>query len=104
MAAVTPADIKAEPLAVWDCRDRRGLFREHLDEASAWAIRHLGQEVANRTWRIDFHHADAPFAVLHGYALDADGRCYTDPETGSAALVVGVQVLDELPPAHLMGR
>ena len=43
MAAVTPADIKAEPLAVWDCRDRRGLFRSacggRLGDALAGSLR-----------------------------------------------------------------
>jgi hypothetical protein len=102
---MTLADIKAEPLAVWEANAGRGLFREHLTEASVWAVKHLGQEVANRTVRVDFHLLDAPFAVLYQVVTNEDGHKLVNPETGGLWLAEPVvQVLDELPPAHLLGR
>jgi hypothetical protein len=100
-----PACTHVGPLAVWDANDRSGLFWDHWSETHVWAIEHLGRDVANRTYRVEFFLVDAPFAVLHCFSLNADGRKYTDPATGGTARAKPVvQMLDELPPAHLMGR
>lgn len=102
---MTLADIKAEPLAVWESNNHDGLFWQHWQETHTWAIEHLGQDVANRTYRVAFFLADAPFVVLYCYSVTADGHKYTDPATGDTARAEPVvQMLDELPPAHLMGR
>ena len=102
---MTIADIKAEPLAVWDANDRWGLFWDHWQETHVWAIEHFGQDVANRTSRVDFHLIDAPFAVLHQLARDENGFPAFDPVTRDFFFAEPVvQLLDELPPAHLMGR
>jgi hypothetical protein len=102
---VTPTEIKTEPLAVWDCNERGGLFQEHRVEACAWAVKHLGQEVANRTLRVDFHLLDAPFAVLYQVVTDENGRKLARRPAGGPWLADPVvQMLDELPPAHLLGR
>jgi hypothetical protein len=102
---VTLAGIKTEPLAIWDANDMHGLFWRHHPEASAWAIEHLGRDVANRTFRVGFHLVDAPFAVLQMCVRDENGRLLNDPATGDLAFAeLVVQMLDELPPAHLLGR
>lgn len=99
------AAISAEPLAVWDASEEEGLFWQGWPATHVWAADHLGQEVANRTIRADFHFVDAPFAVLHQVVTDEDGRKLVDPVTGGPMLAEPVvQMLDELPPAHLLGR
>jgi hypothetical protein len=102
---MTASPVDAEPLATWEASNGRGPFREHPAEASAWAVTHLGQEVANRTVRVDFHLLDAPVAVLYQVVTDEDGHKLANPETGGLWLAEPVvQMLDELPPAHLLGR
>ena len=57
-------------------------------------------------YRIEFYLLDAPFAVVHKYALDDnEGFKYLDLATGEAAVEPPVLVpLAELPPAHLCGE
>ena len=104
------ADIKAPPLAVWDAGEGPdGLFVRHRPRSSQWAATHFGQDVTNRTYRVEFFRlADAPgapFAVLYCFAVDENGRVKWDPATESAALAEPlVAMLGELPPARLLGR
>jgi hypothetical protein len=101
---MTVAGIKAEPLAVWDTRDGKdSLWWQHWREASKWAPAHIAD--ANSTYRVEFFLVDAPFAVVWRYKRNENGRCYTDPATGDIASADPVvQMLDELPPDHLLGR
>lgn len=102
---MTVADIKGAPLAVWDVREP-GWRRLAAAGACEWAIEHLGQDAANRTYRIEFRRADgAPCAALYQFAVNEDGRKVHDPAiAGPARAEPVVQMLDELPPDHLMGR
>lgn len=91
-----------EPLAVWDTRDYDGawwwLVREGL-KPYEWAQEHIREP--NSTYRVDFYLFDGPFAVVHRYARDEDGRLYGDGAE-PVKLPPVVQPLDELPPAHLL--
>lgn len=99
---MTLADIKTAPLAVWDSsRMDDGLFWQHWQETHVWAGEHISD--VDSTYRVEFFLVDAPFAVVWRYKLNPDGRVYLDPETGDTAKAEPV-VLDELPPAHLLGR
>ena len=98
-----------EPLAVWDTRDIDGLWRCGgdicmLGEATRWANAHIRE--ATRTYRVEFYLLDSPFAVLYRYKVDDDGRKFA-LEPGGDALTEEepvVQMLGELPPAHLLSR
>lgn len=93
-----------EPLAVWDCNDRESPWWHHQPDASKWAIAHLPDR-GIRTYRLDFHLIDTPFAVAYRYAEDVNGRRYLDPATGEiAAEEPAVVLLDELPAPHLLGQ
>lgn len=115
---MTPADIKAEPLAVWDANDTDGLFWRNWEEATPWAIRHFPDRARRIHWA-EFYLLDTPFAILHYYAendhrrrarrghLYLDRRLYLGADPCAPARADAepvVQLLDELPPAHLMGR
>lgn len=104
---MTLADIKAEPLAVWDVRDEGSLFWQHWGETHAWARDHY-RDRGMRTYRTEFYLLDAPFAVMYRYAADESGqgrRVRYNTETGGPDLEEPVvEMLDELPPAHLLGR
>jgi hypothetical protein len=102
--AMSVASVDAPPIAVWDAQDPEGLFWLNWREASAWATEHIRD--VNDTYRAEFYLLDAPFVVLHRFAADDAGRHIWDPETESAMLAGQpvVQVLDELPPPHLLGR
>jgi hypothetical protein len=100
-----PSAISAEPLAVWDCRERDSLFWQHWQETHIWAMEHLKD--ANSTYRAEFHLIDIPFAVVHRFATDDNGRKFRDSGTGCIACatpVIEIEVLDELPPAHLLRK
>jgi hypothetical protein len=95
---------EAEPLATWDTRDHGSpWWGDHPIEISKWAVAHIAD--ANSTYRVEFFLVDAPFAVVCRYTRNDHGHCFTDPETGDIARDEPVvQVLDELPPTHLLGR
>jgi hypothetical protein len=98
---VTLADVKAEPLAVWDVREQA--WYRIMGEAICWAMAHIDDAVS--TYRVEFFLVDAPFAVVWRYKRNEQGRCFTDPATGEIACAEPVvQMLDELPPARLLGR
>ena len=65
MAAVTPADITAEPLAIWDTRGVESVWAYCMREAGKWAMNHISK--ADVTYRAEFYLLDAPFAVLYRY-------------------------------------
>jgi hypothetical protein len=101
------------PLAVWGAKERdgKGWDRWHSwprwREAEGWAIERglAGDGLA--TYRIEFYLIDAPFARIFRYALDHEGRRFmADPAAyRKPALAEPVTVvLDELPPAELLGR
>jgi hypothetical protein len=106
---MTLTGIKAEPLAVWDVRmyhddmGDRGLYWRNWQETSGWARAHIAD--VDSTYRVEFHLVDAPFAVVWRYKRNERGWCFTDPATGDVARAEPVvQMLDELPPPHLLGR
>ena len=101
---MTPAEITAEPLAVWDTHDYGdSLYSQHIVECSNWANEHIRD--CKFTYRAEFYLADAPFVVLYRYKRNDGGYCYLDPATGDTAVAEPVaQMLDELPPDHLLGR
>jgi hypothetical protein len=96
-----------EPLAVWDAGDpewRDGIFSERFFWLSGSSpIVHV-----YRTQRIEFYLLDAPFAVVHRYALTDGGEKYQGgdymyQEDGSPVMEPPVIVpLAELPPEHLL--
>jgi hypothetical protein len=94
------AGIRAEPLAVWDVREDGPLFWRHWHETHIWAMAHLA--AASSTYRVEFYLLDAPFAAVWRYALNEDGR--EVPRCDVALAEPGIEMLDELPPAHLLGR
>jgi hypothetical protein len=101
--APTAAPPEAEPLAVWDTRDHGSPWWDHLIEGSKWATAHIAE--AESTYRVEFYLVDAPFAVLNRHQRDEGGRLRWNPETNYPfCREPVVQMLDELPPAHLMGR
>jgi hypothetical protein len=90
-----------EPLAVWDTRTVDNPWWYCWRSAVEWARENIPDAIV--VYRVEFYLLDAPFAVLHRYAVNADGRKYQDPETDSVALDEPVIVpLGELPPAHLL--
>jgi hypothetical protein len=109
---MTAAAIDAEPLAVWDVRGAEGPWQRMTPpgepfrrsyEATQWVVSNF--ERARDVFRIEFYVLDAPFAIVHRYCRDENGHGYYDPEPDSrAAELPVVQMLDELPPAHLLGR
>jgi hypothetical protein len=79
-----------EPLAVWDCRDDTSvIWRDYL-ACCRWADEHVAD--TNRTWRLDFHLIDVPFAVV--YRVEERYK-WSDRDPV-------IVVLDELPPAELL--
>jgi hypothetical protein len=97
--------IAAEPLAVWDVRDdQASLWWRNWGENLRWAREHMS-DCRNRCYRAEFYLIDAPCVVLHCYAETQDGRRVCDPQTGAPVLAEPVtEMLDELPPPHLLGR
>jgi hypothetical protein len=96
--------IDAEPLAVWDTRDYDSLWWQHRSQAAEWTRQHLSDRRIH-CFRAEFHLIDVPFAVLHCYAEDENGCIISDPVTGQAVRAEPVtEMLDELPPPHLLGR
>ena len=90
-----------EPLGAW-IPSAREWWDQHRQERIAWAKAHMLRP--GDTVRIDFFLFDAPFAVAYRIRRNEDGRPYTDPDTGDIAMEPpAMQVLDELPPAHLLG-
>lgn len=102
---MTIADIKAEPIAVWDTTEGNdSLWSRHCAEASRWAVGHFGAE-AHFTYRAEFYLLDAPFTVLHRYARNENGFKFKLPGDGGPVLDEPlVKPLHELPPAYLLGR
>lgn len=85
-----------EPLAVWDAREN-GLG--HYIERAEWVERHLGDP--RFIYRAEFYLIDAPFAVVHKFARNGDGRKWAangEPVTKPPVTVP----LTELPPTHLL--
>ena len=93
-----------EPLAVWDAGP--GWVDGLVDERIAWARQHILR--VNDTYRVEFYLIDAPFAVVHRFKLDANGRKYALGEysfisDGEPAREEPVVVpLGGLPPARLL--
>jgi hypothetical protein len=99
---VTLTDIKAEPLGVWDV-SHIAKWQSWMAEANDWAQRHI--QDANATYRVEFFLVDAPFAVVWRYERNEHGRRYRDEVTSEPARAEPVvQMLGELPPAHLLER
>jgi hypothetical protein len=101
------AKVAADPLAVWDTRGDGALWNSFTDgrftQATTWAARHIQEP--RITFRIEFYLIDAPFAVVYRYIRDEEDRLMHDPATGRPrATEPVIQMLDELPPAHLMRR
>lgn len=94
------------PLAVWDTRDPDGLWHcggdiFMLAEAVRWAGEHIRD--ALRTYRVEFHLLDAPFAVVYRYALDDSGHVFAQlPDQEAVTEAPVFQALDDLPPLHLL--
>lgn len=97
----------AKPLGVWDTTDPDGLWHcggtlDMLHEAVTWAKAHIRR--ADDTYRVEFYLLDAPFGIVHRHARNADGHIFEDPGTGDVAHEDPVvQMLTDLPPAHLLG-
>lgn len=90
-----------EPLAVWDCNERGGLWWRNMGEASDWAVAHF-QGNAWRTDRAEFYLIDIPFVILF-MLKENDGNFYVDPSTGELAREAPLtMILRELPPKHLL--
>ncbi len=87
-----------EPLGVWDVDESWGAWRRHLREAGPWARDHIRD--SNRTVRAEFYLLDAPLAVVYRLAEDSSGRLIW--RDGPVCEEPAVEVLDELPPAHLL--
>jgi hypothetical protein len=86
-----------EPLAVWDSTEP-GWCDEHWRERTEWAVLHLDAEF---TYRAEFYLIDAPFAVVHKFARNGDGRKWA--ANGEAMTEPpAILPLTELPPAHLV--
>lgn len=100
MTALIPEGL--EPLAVWDAADpewRDGI----LSERFFWLTGSSTIVHVYRTRRIEFYLLDGPFAVLHRFALNADGYKYAAEPGGDPVMDEPVVVpLAELPPKHLM--
>jgi len=87
------------PLAVWDCRDP-GISRL-WPEGSKWAQANIRD--AGSTYRLEFYLLDTPFAVAYRYVRNGAGFKTVRDGTGEPLCADPVvQMLDELPPAHLM--
>ena len=90
-----------DPLAVWDSREPGGCFWRHHPEASQWASTHLPHQ-ATSIYRAEFHLMDTPFAIVHAYARNDQGRAIFDPATnGLVHAPPATVILSELPPEHL---
>jgi hypothetical protein len=92
-----------EPLAVWDARDPLNCQPDvpRYLESTEWAKAHI--ERVNDTYRAEFYLVDGPFAVVHRYSADDTGRRLLLAGDGELATEEPVvQMLDELPPAHLL--
>lgn len=102
-----PLPERAKPIGAWDTTDPDGLWHcggdlDTLHEAVTWAKAHIRR--ADDTYRVEFYLLDAPFGILHRHARDADGQIFVDPETEEVAVEEPVvQMLAELPAAHLLG-
>lgn len=82
-----------EPVGAWDAGP--GWVDEHVDEKIAWARDHIDR--VNDTYRVEFYATRPPLAVVHRFAVNAEGRKYK-PATEPPA----VEPLDELPPERLL--
>ena len=97
------------PVAAWGATEPdAGWGRWHSwprwQEAEKWAEERGLVGTALLTYRIEFYLVDIPFARIYSFARNDNGHLFTDPATGKAALAEPVAVvLDELPPAELMG-
>jgi len=93
-----------EPVGVWDAGP--GWVDDVVGEKIAWAREHIDR--VNDTYRVEFYLVDAPFAVVHRFKVNAEGRKYAIGHqsfisNGEPAREEPVTVtLDELPPAHLL--
>jgi hypothetical protein len=96
--------LAGELLGVWDTRDRSShWWQPSRHEASQWAVNHIRD--ANSAYRVEFRLLDAPYAIVWRYTRNEQGRCFNDPVTDEVACDAPVvQLLDELPPAHLLGH
>lgn len=100
-----------EPLAVWDVRERLGPWREWTNggeetddsvDAVLWAMCNLAP--SRNIYRIEFYLLDCPLAVVHRWKLGEDGRKFAlEPGGEGVTEAPAVQMLAELPPAHLLG-
>jgi hypothetical protein len=91
------------PLGVWDSREEHW-YGPRWREMSAWAQEHFPGRAAN-VYRAEFYLIDAPFAVLHSFKENSEGRRYLDTATGEPAIEEPFTlVLGELPPNHLLGE
>jgi len=88
-----------QPIEVWDAGSPEWADR-FVGERSAWVDEHLGRAVV--TTRVEFFLIDAPFAKAYRFALDASGRPFLGPDGEPAMEDAVEQLLDALPPAHLL--
>jgi hypothetical protein len=95
--------IDGGPAGVWDTRDKANIFHRHRGEASAWAVRNFGPDLASRTFRATFgRDADGrPCAVLDRWQAGPAGQVIVHGGVPAEAAPM-VHVLDTLPPARLL--
>lgn len=106
MTAAIPDGL--EPVAVWDARDPLNSQPDvpRWLESAEWAKAHIPR--VNDTYRVEFYLLDTPFAVVHRFAVNAEGLKYAighlarldnrEPATEPPVIVP----LAELPPEHLL--
>ena len=90
------------PLAVWDAGDPLNCQPDvpRWLESTEWAMAHIPR--ANDTWRVEFYLIDAPFAVVHRFAVnDAERKYFSGGKVAREEPVI--VPLAELPPARLLG-
>jgi hypothetical protein len=96
------AAIDAELAGVWDTREADSPWFRQWPDTARWSSAHLSER-RNRCYRAEFYLIDAPFVVLHCFAEDPGGRILgVDGEPAAADPVI--ELLDELPPPHLLGK
>lgn len=95
--------VDTEPIAVWDANLAGSLWFRLWPETARWSQAHIS-DTRNRCFRAEFHLIDVPFAVLHCYAKDENGHSFNGPDGEPALADPVVEMLDELPPPHLLGK
>ena len=90
-----------QPIAVWDTRDRDGLYMLNWREAGEWAQQNMPD--ANSTYRAEFYMIDAPCVKLYRFASNERGSCYLGEDGGPTTEPPVMVMLPSLPPRHLLG-